>query len=140
VTNPNQIIATDQRRVALLQADGQYNLEKNAFADAGDVFHGAGVNYLGPSAGSAGAGPNYPNTDAYRLNNVVKSGVTIYDISTSAATMTFSVIINASFVVAAPTATPTIQITRSPTIVGCNPPFPSYLGKQECIAFAFARY
>ena len=76
-------------RVALLQADGNYNLEKgNNRGDAGDTWHGAGVSELVPSQDPQ-AGP-FPNTDAYQGNVFVQTGNRIFNISNSGATMSFS--------------------------------------------------
>ena len=71
-------------RVALLQADGEYDLERDANrGDSGDVFHGGAVNSIGP-------GPDtYPNTDSYKGGRITQTGHTITDISASADVMTF---------------------------------------------------
>ncbi len=71
-------------RVALLQADGNYNLEKgNNRGDSGDMHHAAGVDAIGP-------GPAvHPNTDAYQSGNIIQTGHIISDISASGASMTF---------------------------------------------------
>jgi M6 family metalloprotease-like protein len=77
-------------RVSLLQADGDYDLERGINrGDAGDVFHAAGVDAIGPS-NPDGTGP-FPNSDAYQGGIVTRSGVTIFDISPSGAQMQFSV-------------------------------------------------
>lgn len=72
-------------RVALLQADGQYHLEKglSGGGDAGDVHHGAGVDAIGPGPGG------HPNTDTYQSGNIQQTGNTIFDISNSGPSMTF---------------------------------------------------
>lgn len=76
-------------RVALLQADGDYDLEKGVNrGDAQDVWHAGFVNELGPSSDPS-TGP-FPNTDAYQSGTVVQTGNRIYNISASGATMTFS--------------------------------------------------
>ncbi|MBT8102790.1 MAG: M6 family metalloprotease domain-containing protein [Gammaproteobacteria bacterium] len=70
-------------RVALLQADGQYHLEKDANrGDAGDVYHGGGVTEIGSTT--------TPNTDAYQNGNIVVTGNTISLISAAGATMDFN--------------------------------------------------
>jgi len=71
-------------RVALLQADGNFNLEKgNNRGDAGDVHHAAGVDAIAP-------GPyGYPNTDGYQSGRITNTGHTIYNISSSGSVMTF---------------------------------------------------
>ena len=72
-------------RVALLQADGNYNLEKgNNRGDSGDTHHGAGVDAIGPGPGG------HPNTDSYQDgSNIFQTGNTITNISNSGANMTF---------------------------------------------------
>ncbi|CAJ1951220.1 unnamed protein product [Cylindrotheca closterium] len=75
-------------RVALLQADGDFDLERQInHGDSGDLFHGDGVDKLLPSA-STNRGP-FPNTDSYQRGRVRQTGVEIYGISKSNATMTF---------------------------------------------------
>jgi immune inhibitor A len=64
-------------KVAVLQADGNYDLERNSGrGDGGDVFQQDGVNSLGP-------GPDYPNTDGYQDGIVVVTGVTVSNIKIS---------------------------------------------------------
>ncbi len=71
-------------RVALLQADGKYDLEKgNNRGDAGDVYHSDGVDIINE-------GPDgHPNTDAYQQGRVRQTGNSINTISASGSTMTF---------------------------------------------------
>ena len=71
-------------RVALLQADGKYDLEKFVNkSDSSDLFHGAGINKLDQ-------GPNkYPNTDTYQDGIIYQTGNTINTISNNSASMTF---------------------------------------------------
>ncbi len=82
-------------KVALLQADGNYNLEKNKnLGDADDVFHACGINSISPSGTSNGA--IYPNTNAYQGGNIVDTGVTISNIGPANYTMTFDIIFSSS--------------------------------------------
>ena len=75
---------------ALLQADGQYQLEKFlSYGDRYDVFHADGVNSLGPSQ-NVHTGP-FPNTDAYQGGNLRQTGIYIRDISPSGNVMSFTV-------------------------------------------------
>ncbi|WP_196140746.1 M6 family metalloprotease domain-containing protein [Aliikangiella sp. G2MR2-5] len=71
-------------RVALLQADGAYDLEqaKNR-GDAGDVYHGSVSNAIGEGPGG------YPNTDTYQNGIVNQTGNSLTNISLSGSTMTF---------------------------------------------------
>lgn len=69
-------------RVALLQADGNYNLERrNNRGDAGDVWHGDGVAEIN--------GTTLPSTDTYQDGIVLETGNRIYGISGSQYQMTF---------------------------------------------------
>jgi len=71
-------------RVALLQADGNYNLEKgNNRGDSGDMHRGGGVDAIAPGPGI------YPNTDTYKGGVITQTGITISNISASSASMTF---------------------------------------------------
>ncbi|KAL3926710.1 MAG: hypothetical protein SGBAC_013362, partial [Bacillariaceae sp.] len=75
-------------KVALLQADGQFELERQInHGDGDDLYHGDGVDKLLPSE-STTRGP-FPNTDSYQRGRVQQTGIEIYGISKSNATMTF---------------------------------------------------
>lgn len=71
-------------RVALAQADGNFQLEKgHNRGDPGDVHHGGGVDAIAP-------GPDgHPNTDGYQRGRITVTGHTISNISFSGPTMTF---------------------------------------------------
>lgn len=71
-------------RVALAQADGNFQLEKgHNRGDSGDVHHGASVDAMAP-------GPDgHPNTDGYQDGRIRVVGHTISDISASGPVMTF---------------------------------------------------
>ena len=70
-------------RVALLQADANYDLERNLTSgDSGDPYRLGGTN-------SIGAGPSHPNTDAYQNGTVIVTNNSIYNVTSSAATMYF---------------------------------------------------
>ena len=92
-------------RVALLQADGLYDLEKgNDRGDSGDMHHAAGVDAIAPGPG------NHPNTDTYKSGVVTQTGITISDISASGSAMTFC--FNGCTSISAPTGlTATAQST-----------------------------
>ena len=69
-------------RVALLQADGNYDLEKgNNRGDGGDAYHGSGVSLIAPYT--------VPDTDAYQQGNGGETGNIISGISVAGATMSF---------------------------------------------------
>ena len=78
-------------QVALVQADGNYDLEMGYSGDSGDLWSDSAAG-LGPSdaAPSLAEGP-FPNTDAYQVGFQGTTGLTINGISTSGAVMTFSV-------------------------------------------------
>jgi len=70
-------------RVALLQADGNFDLENNSGrGDAGDVYRSGGTNQITNSS--------TPNTDAYQAGSSFDNNNRLTSISASAATMTFN--------------------------------------------------
>ncbi len=77
-------------QVALLQADGSYDLERASDrGDRYDLFHGGGVNSIGPQGTSSGS--PYPNTNAYKDGDIVNTHLVITNISGAGSTMTFDV-------------------------------------------------
>ncbi|MHC4067654.1 MAG: M6 family metalloprotease domain-containing protein, partial [Planctomycetota bacterium] len=69
-------------RVALLQADGAYNLERGQNrGGSGDVWHAGAVDEIN--------GNTLPSTDAYQNGIVLETGNRIYNISISGNTMFF---------------------------------------------------
>jgi M6 family metalloprotease-like protein len=69
-------------RVALLQADGNYDLEKgNNRGDAGDVYHAAGTFEISPAT--------VPDTHAYQGGNIVITDNAVGDVSAAGASMSF---------------------------------------------------
>jgi M6 family metalloprotease-like protein len=100
-------------RVALLQADGNYNLEKgNNRGDAYDTWHASGHNEITISDAPL-TGP-FPNTDAYQGNVFAQTNNRIYDISSAGSTMTFSFAIvgEASDPPAAPTGLAAVAVSH----------------------------
>lgn len=76
-------------RVAVLQADGSYDLERGANrGDVSDLFHGQGVNQLS-STSIERTKDNYPNTDPYRVDMYGHSNMFISQISDSQQKMSF---------------------------------------------------
>jgi M6 family metalloprotease-like protein len=74
--------------VALLQADGLYELERGkSMGDHEDVYHALGVNELLPCLDLEAC--QYPNTDSYKGGVIARSNVTITDISQSNNVMSF---------------------------------------------------
>jgi M6 family metalloprotease-like protein len=72
-------------RVALLQADGFYDLEKkDDNGDKGDIFYSTGS-----SAEISFGSLNYPNTDAYQSGNIIVTYNTLYNISAASSSMSF---------------------------------------------------
>lgn len=75
-------------KVALLQADGGYDLEQgNDHGDSKDAFHADGVHSIGPTGTSTGKA--FPNTNCYQDGKVAPTGHIISEISTSSDIMTF---------------------------------------------------
>jgi len=71
-------------RVALAQADGNFQLEKgHNRGDSGDLHHATAVDAMAP-------GPDgHPNTDGYQSGRITITGHTISNISAAGSTMTF---------------------------------------------------
>ena len=70
-------------RVAVLQADGNYDLEKNNNrGDSGDLYHAAGVSEISPAT--------VPDTHAYQSGDIIITDNAIKNISSAAASMTFT--------------------------------------------------
>ncbi len=70
-------------RVALLQADGDYDLERNNNrGDGGDVYHLGGVRSIGVTT--------TPNTDSYQFGNITETGIIINNISAASSVMSFT--------------------------------------------------
>jgi len=91
-------------KVALMQADGNYDLEKSSnFGDAGDLFHGNDVDILEP-----GNGTTFPNTDTYQSGHIKKTNVTIFDVSVAGESMSFkySTVFEEPLATPAPTPSP----------------------------------
>ncbi|MGB2266478.1 MAG: M6 family metalloprotease domain-containing protein [Akkermansiaceae bacterium] len=69
-------------RVALLQADGTYDLERGVDrGDSTDAYRGGYVSEIGPNT--------TPNTDGYQGGNIVVTNNRIFNISAPGSTMTF---------------------------------------------------
>lgn len=100
------------QRVAILQADGDYDLEKDVNrGDIGDYWN-QGQELL-PSI-DVNTGP-FPNTDSYKGGNVVQTGVRITDISASGTVMSFRVTGISPGGTASPSKSPTTSPTMSPS-------------------------
>lgn len=97
--------------VALLQADGQYDLEKgHNHGDREDVFHALGVDELLPCLDLSAC--QYPNTDSYKNGVIARSNVAIYDISQSSDVMTFKYYHGEDFIESeAPSSSPSLAPT-----------------------------
>lgn len=107
-------------KIALLQADGLYEMEKGLNrGNAGDVFHGGGVSQITPAT--------VPNTDRYQGGTVMASNNFITNIGPAGASMAFTYQqvalpnINSALAVSAPINQPfsyQITATNSPTSYG----------------------
>ncbi len=72
-------------RVAMLQADGDYDMEQNSNrGDSGDPYRSGGGGVTSITGGSS------PNLDAYQEGDVIAAGNTITSISAPGAAMTFT--------------------------------------------------
>ncbi|KAL7526970.1 hypothetical protein ACHAXR_001734, partial [Thalassiosira sp. AJA248-18] len=80
----------DHYKVALLGADGKYDLERgNNQGDGGDLWHADSI--LTELKPSKGIKKNYPNTDTYQNGKIDSTGIRIFGFSQSGNVMTFSV-------------------------------------------------
>eukprot|EP00804_Cyclotella_cryptica_P030545 CCRYP_014836-RA/>CCRYP_014836-RA protein AED:0.01 eAED:0.01 QI:321/1/1/1/1/1/3/1224/1098 len=96
-------------RVALLSADGRYDLERGVNqGDAQDLWHATSINRELKSGGD-----KYPNTDSYRDGVVTATGIRIYGFSPSKNVMTFRV--EGLGTKKSPTDTPTKHPSASPS-------------------------
>lgn len=91
--------------ISLAQADGLYDLElQGNWGDSGDVFHGAGVNFLTPC--HEGESCRYPNTDSYQNGTITRTNVEITNISLSDSVMSFHYQVIGSLTSTSPTISP----------------------------------
>ncbi|KAL3923590.1 MAG: hypothetical protein SGILL_001570 [Bacillariaceae sp.] len=75
--------------IAVLQADGEYDLEQHHNSgDEGDFYNADGVNQLQPCVDQSDC--QYPNTDSYKEGLIQRTMVHISDISESGDMMTFN--------------------------------------------------
>ncbi|NQY86162.1 MAG: M6 family metalloprotease domain-containing protein [Colwellia sp.] len=88
-------------RVALLQADGNYDLEHGPYrGDSGDVWHFDGVSEIN--------GSTVPGTDTYQSGVITATGNRIYNISVAGSSMSFD-FDNGQAVAIEPPITPTLD-------------------------------
>mgnify|MGYP003334361040 CR=1 FL=1 len=110
--------------VALLQADGYYDLEMGFNqGDYEDLFHASDVKELVPCKNKDNC--QYPNTDSYQGGTITRTNVHITDISVSGDTMTFNYALvdfesvpmkeTSSAPTFYPTSSPTVSLSDSPT-------------------------
>ena len=110
--------------IALLQADGSYDLEQgHNGGDTTDLFSRYSVNFLLPgimSFISGSEGIVYPNTDSYQGGKVYSTGLGLLDIQEGTDSLSFQVQFSD------PTLAPTISmaptISHAPAAVPTNPP------------------
>ena len=114
-------------KVALLQADGNYDLEKgNSRGDSGDLWHSntGSVVALAPSMGRVD-GP-YPNSDAYKGGKIIYTGIRIYNVkSLPNKTMSFQLSFDDSVSdndATEPTQAPPFALTPYPTSAPTDSP------------------
>ncbi len=111
--------------VAMLQADGNYDLERKINrGDGNDVFHAGYVNGIGPNGISGSRTKAFPNTKAYRNGNIINTKVSIMNIGDSDSTMAFEISFETSPATApvsepSPVATPTAPVAL-PSEVTCD--------------------
>lgn len=86
----------DHYVVALVQADGRFDLERmEDGGDSGDLFHGGRFPGVGPDGAFNRDGTlsphGHPNTNSYQGGREIRTGVSILDISPANQVMTFRV-------------------------------------------------
>ncbi|MDB6137214.1 MAG: hypothetical protein JWO94_286, partial [Verrucomicrobiaceae bacterium] len=104
-------------QVAMLQADGLFNLEKNDSADEGDLYRAGGHTAVTPTT--------TPNTKTYQDGVVTDSKNSITNISATGATMTFTLnasALGAPVITSAGTAPGTVGTAFSYQITATNSP------------------
>ncbi len=100
--------------VALLQADGYYDLEnKYNMGDYADFFHADNVDEIAPCKKTNNC--QYPNTDSYQDGIISRSNVHITNISASGNIMTFDYMVGEVTQTESPTFSPTYSPTTFPT-------------------------
>lgn len=100
--------------VALLQADGLYDLERNFnLGDWSDLFHADDINELVPCKDQNAC--QYPNTDTYQEGNIHRTNVHVTDISASGTTMTFNYAVREFVSTESPSLSPTTNPTFTPS-------------------------
>lgn len=118
-------------KVALLQADGKYDLERGAnFADDSDLFHASGNQSIGPSGDG-----KLPTTDTYQRGSVMSSDIHITGISESAIDMKFQVSFSPP---ESPSTLPTLspsKASESPSLTPSMPPSALLLTKEIATPF-----
>ena len=112
--------------IALLPADGQYDLERGInMGDATDLWHSNSIR----KELRSGLLASHPNTNSYQYGVVTPTGLRIYGFSTSGKIMTFKVdglgpMVPTSVVDIATTAIPNDVISKPATIVAAVPKSP----------------
>jgi len=107
-------------QVAVVQADGHYDLEKAINdGDSGDF-------YVAGRSLSPGDGFTYPNTDSYQGGRLSRTGITITDISSSGPTMSFRV--SGLSAVQNPAVSPVGSSAPTPNPAQIPPPTPTGTG------------
>lgn len=103
-------------KIALLQADGAYNMEhNNNRGDSGDVYRGGGVSALTPAT--------VPNTDSYKGGVITSTNNAITGISTSSSSMTFTYAISTMPIISSPlTGSGVINTSYTYQITASNSP------------------
>jgi M6 family metalloprotease-like protein len=94
----DDIYPSNHYKVALIQADGRFDLERmEDFGDMGDLFHhdrfgGFGPDGpIGPDGSVLSERGGHPNTNSYRGGKLAETGITISDISKASSEMSFTV-------------------------------------------------
>jgi M6 family metalloprotease-like protein len=126
--------------IALLPADGQYDLERGInMGDATDLWHSNSIR----KELRSGLLASHPNTNSYQYGVVTPTGLRIYGFSTSGKIMTFMVdglgpMVPTSVVDIATTAIPNDVISKPATIVAAVPKSPVVVAAATAAVSSFS--
>ena len=118
-------------QVALLQADGEFGLErKTDRGNSNDLFRAGHRDNIGPSTSATGP---YPNTDSYQGGNIKRTGIRISQVSTSGAEMSFRLELpGATSTAVGTTPTTTTTTTSTSTTTTTSSGIPAESCKETC--------
>jgi len=110
-------------RVALLQADGRYDMERGINrGDSTDLFAAVACTSISP--GGTSVGTAYPNTKSYQGGISVDTGIYITNISETGVAMSFNVALTPRLMPYMPSPSIKLSIPTTPVILQLRPTLP----------------